>query len=68
MIFIPKRDECELWNISKDMIYVIYPYNDNIKIHFNWTKSQNGTYETYNFHPTEIYFYNKYDIIINVIR
>jgi hypothetical protein len=59
MIFIPKRDECELWCTYKDMIYVIYPYNDKIKIHFTWTKSQDETYETYNFHPSEIYFYDE---------
>lgn len=38
MIFIPDRENCSIWNETEDYIVIVYNYNENVKINFEWKK------------------------------
>jgi hypothetical protein len=54
MIFVPKKENAILWNDNlKDIIFIIYPINDNVKLHIEWLKI-NNKFETYSINIKEI--------------
>ena len=48
MIFVPEKEKCSLWNDElEDRIFIIYDYDKNSKIMFNWYKNKKGEYEPF---------------------
>ena len=46
MIFVPQKEKCSLWNQSDNDIFIVYNYNDAIKICFYWKKYK-GKFEPF---------------------
>ena len=48
MIFVPEKEKCLIWNDKlEDEIFMIYQFNDNVKINFRWYKYQNDVYDPF---------------------
>ena len=48
MIFVPEKEKCLIWNDKlKNEIFIIYQFNDRVRINFRWHKCQNDVYDPF---------------------
>lgn len=65
MIFVPEKEKCLLWNDKlDDRIFIIYQYDENLTINFQWYKDNNEKLDPFYLAIEEIKYVNNLSMTV----